>query len=300
VAAASDATILIKGETGTGKDLLANIIHSTGKRNDEAFIRINCAALPDNLLESELFGYNKGAFTGADRDKPGRFEEADKGTILLDEIGDLPLNLQAKLLRVLEDKEFYPLGSRHTKKVDVRILSATNRDLEELIDQKQFREDLYYRLNVIQVTLPPLRKRPSDIPLLIRHLLRKFCSTQNIKTCEISKEALKILLNYNYPGNVRELQNILEHAVIVCQEHIIKPEHLPDALKSRIKRTHTIAHRSPTPRPTSEMSAEHRKILETLESNNWHRAKTAKALNMDRSTLWRKMNMFGIQHKTIT
>lgn len=296
VAAASDATLLIKGETGTGKDLLANIIHSTGKRSDEAFIKVNCAALPDNLLESELFGYNKGAFTGADRDKPGRFEEADKGTILLDEIGDLPLNLQAKLLRVLEDKEFYPLGSRNTKKVDVRILSATNRDLEELIEKRLFREDLYYRLNVIQVTLPPLRERPSDIPLLIRHLLRKFCSTRNLKTCEISKEALKILLNYNYPGNVRELQNILEHAIIVCQEHIIKPEHLPDSLKSRIKKTPPIAHRNPTPRQTSEMSAEHRKILDLLEANNWHRGKTAKALNMDRSTLWRKMNMFGIRN----
>jgi len=297
VAATSDATILIKGETGTGKDLLANIIHSAGRRNDQAFIKVNCAALPDNLLESELFGYSKGAFTGADRDKPGRFEEADKGTILLDEIGDLPLNLQAKLLRVLEDKEFYPLGSRSTKKVNVRILSATNRDLEELIDQRLFREDLYYRLNVIQVTLPALRERRADIPLLIRHILRKLCSTQNIKSCEISKEALKILLNYNYPGNVRELQNILEHAIIVCQENIIKPEHLPVSLKTRLKKIESMPAEPEPIAKSSELSSEHRKIIEALQSNDWHRGRTANALNMDRTTLWRKMKMLGIHRR---
>jgi PAS domain S-box-containing protein len=296
VAAASDATILIKGETGTGKDLLAKIVHSASSRREKAFVKVNCAALPDNLLESELFGYRKGAFTGADRDKPGRFQEADQGTILLDEIGDLPLNLQAKLLRVLEDKEFYPLGSSSTKKVDVRIVSATNRDIEELISRRLFREDLYYRLNVIQVTLPSLRERRADIPLLIRHILRKLCSTHNVKSCEISKEALRILLNYHYPGNVRELQNLLEHAVIVCQGNIIKPEHLPVNLRNHIIEMEASPYEGAAPRKKA-MNDERQQIMVTLEAHDWHRGKTAAALHMDRTTLWRKMISHGIHKK---
>src|SRR5210317_1228371 len=176
VVADSEANVLVEGPTGTGKDLLAKIIHNASRRKDKPFVKVNCAALPDNLLESEMFGYVKGAFTGADRDKPGRFQEAEGGSIFLDEIGDLPLPLQAKLLRVLEDKEFYPLGSRRIKKVDIRIITATNRGLESLVEKNLFREDLYYRLNLFKIELPDLKDRRIDLPILIRHILRRLCT----------------------------------------------------------------------------------------------------------------------------
>ncbi len=297
VVAKSDVTLLIEGATGTGKDLLAKIIHSTSNRSKHPFVKINCAALPEGLLESELFGYIKGAFTGATRDKPGRFQEADQGSIFLDEIGDLPLSLQAKLLRVLEDQEFYPLGSRHTMKVDVRIISATNQRLEKLVEKRKFREDLLYRLNVMQIHLPPLKERPDDIPLIIRHILRKLCSTKGITSHEISKRTLTLLLNYDYPGNIRELQNILEHALIVCQGQIIEPEHLPLSLH----------HRFPnliTEKPLEEEIAdshlkmmypgERETILKLLRSHKWHKSKTARALGVNRTTLWRKMKRLNI------
>jgi len=228
VVAASDATVLIEGATGTGKDLLAKIIHSTSPRRDKPWVKINCAAVPENLLESEFFGYAKGAFTGAESDKPGRFQEADGGTIFLDEIGDLPLALQAKLLRVLEDKEFYPLGSRQIQKVNVRIISATNRNLERLIRERQFREDLFYRLNVVRMELPPLARRREDLPLLIRFVLRKLSAVRAMPPPEMSQGAMRILLNYTYPGNVREMENIIEHAMILCRQGVIAEHHLPD------------------------------------------------------------------------
>ncbi|NOY70011.1 MAG: PAS domain S-box protein [Deltaproteobacteria bacterium] len=297
VVAKSNATILIEGATGTGKDVLASVIHSASKRADKPMVKVNCAALPDNLLESELFGYIKGAFTGADRSKPGRFQEADKGTIFLDEIGDMPLPLQAKLLHVLEDQEFYPLGGRSTVKVDVRIIAATNRGLKNLVKKRQFRKDLFYRLNVIQFELPPLKERGADIPLLIRHIIRKLCTAKANSSCEISKNALKILLNYDYPGNVRELQNILEHALIVCQDDMIEPEHLPDVLLSppelQNDRINIIAENAQKNDAVSNLP-EREKIFELLRQHQWNKGQTAKALGIDRTTLWRKMKRLGI------
>ncbi|MCP3900085.1 MAG: AAA family ATPase, partial [Desulfobacteraceae bacterium] len=290
VVAKSDASILIEGPTGTGKDLLAKVIHSSSDRADQPFVKVNCAALPENLLESELFGYKKGAFTGAEKDKPGRFQEADKGTIFLDEIGDLPLSLQAKFLRVLEDQEFYPLGGRKTIKVDVRIISATNRGLNTLVEEKQFRQDLYYRLNVMHINLPSLKERRDDIPLIISHFVRKLCSTRSIASYDISKDTMKLLLNYHYPGNIRELQNILEHALIVCQGRIIEPEHLPFSLQNEFSAIEVKTIIRDQGHDTSERDL----ILSVLRKHNWHKAKSAKALQMDRTTLWRKMKTLGI------
>jgi PAS domain S-box-containing protein len=291
VVAPSDATVLVEGPTGTGKDLLAKVIHSSSPRAAEPLVKVNCAAIPENLIESEIFGYVKGAFTGADRDKPGRFSDAEGGTIFLDEIGDLPLSLQAKLLRVLEDREFYPLGSRRTRKVDVRIISATNRQLKNLVDQGLFREDLFYRLNVMRIELPPLRQRRGDLPLLIRHIARNLCAARAAAPPAISKTAMQILLNYDYPGNVRELENILEHALIICREAMVQPDHLPDYVR-QVQQT-TAASKSLAGEAESP-SREHRRILAALEKCNGHRCNAARELGMERTTLWRKMKKYGI------
>jgi len=288
--AACDATVLIEGATGTGKDMVAKAIHRASRRASKVLIKVNCAALPQDLLESELFGYAKGAFTGADRDKPGRFQEADGGTIFLDEIGDLPLALQAKLLRVLEDREFYPLGSRRITKVDVRIIAATNRGLDNLVANRQFREDLFYRLNVLHFELPLLKDRPADLPLLIRHIMRRLCAASEKRPPDIADETMEVLLNYDYPGNVRELENVLEHALIVCQEEAITPRHLPATVLNRMA---TRRHHRPTGR-TGDDDAEKGKIIEALRKHDGHRERTAKALGMDRTTLWRKMKRYGI------
>jgi PAS domain S-box-containing protein len=291
VVAASTASVLIEGPTGTGKDLLAKIIHSNSPRAAKPWVKINCAAIPESLLESEFFGYAKGAFTGAERDKPGRFQEADGGTIFLDEIGDLPLSLQAKLLRVLEDKEFYPLGGRHTLKVDVRIISATNRQLDQLVAKRQFREDLFYRLNVVRMELPPLAERRDDLPLLIRHTLRRLCAARALTPPAIAPDALQILLNYSFPGNVREMENMLEHALILCPHGPVQAQHLPEYVHLPKKALRTI---QPSEDPISVASAEARAIAETLARFDGHRGKAARALGMDRSTLWRKMRRYQI------
>ena len=293
VVAATDATILIEGATGTGKDLLAKVVHSASRRSDRPFVKVNCAAIPDNLLESEMFGYVKGAFTGAERDKTGRFQEADGGTIFLDEIGDLPLALQAKLLRVLEDKEFYRLGSRHTVKVNVRIISASNRNIENLVAKRLFREDLYYRLNLFRIELPELRDRQVDLPLLIGHILRRLSAARGGRLPEVSENVMEILLNYHYPGNVRELENILEHAMIICQEETIQPRHLPEYLQRRRTTHKPPAKRSVRPLHASD-AEERDKIISVLQQHNGHRAKTAQALGVERTTLWRKIKKFGI------
>jgi PAS domain S-box-containing protein len=297
VVAASDATVLIEGATGTGKDLLANVLHHASARAEHPLIKVNCAALPDNLLESEMFGYVKGAFTGADRDKPGRFQDADRGSIFLDEIGDMPLSLQAKLLRVLEDREFYPLGSRKTVKVDIRIISATNRGLETLVQEKRFREDLYYRLNVMRLEMPPLCERRDDLPLLISHFLRRLNAGRYHKPPEISEEAMAILLNHPYPGNIRELENILEHALILCQGQIIRRDHLPLILQRHEEMgIPGISKASSVSVPLNEIkdTGEKNTLLTALRKYQWNRGETAKALNINRTTLWRKIKKYHL------
>ncbi len=290
----SDATVLIEGATGTGKDMIAKAIHSCGRRSKKPLIKVNCAALPATLLESELFGYVKGAFTGADRDKPGRFQEADRGTIFLDEIGDLPLSLQAKLLRVLEAREFYPLGSRRITKVDVRIIAATNRGLDQLVASRQFREDLFYRLNVLHFELPLLKHRTGDLPLLIRHIMRRLCAASEKRAPAISEAAMGVLLNYDYPGNVRELENVLEHALIICQEDSIEPRHLPSTVMNRMAARNHRHHRAGG-KSEDEEAEEKERIVNALRENDGRREQTAKALGMDRTTLWRKMKRYGIE-----
>ncbi len=294
--AASNTTVLIEGPTGTGKDLLTKVIHNASPRAGRPLIKVNCAALPDNLLESELFGYAKGAFTGAEQDKPGRFQDAHGGTLFLDEIGDLPLTLQAKLLRVLEDREFYPLGSRRPVQVDVRIVSATNRELDRLVQEGRFRADLFYRLNVLRLELPPLKDRPRDLPLLIDHILQRLCAEKNRTVERITEPALAILLNHDYPGNVRELENILEHALIICTGPEITPRHLPLALQAPL----SLCPSAP-PDPTSfqesapvDQDDEAHRILAALARHGGHRGRTAAHLGMDRSTLWRKIKRYRI------
>lgn len=223
----SPATILIRGESGTGKELIAQAIHYQSGRSGRPLVKVNCAALPETLLESELFGHVKGAFTGAVTDRPGRFEAAHGGTIFLDEIGDVPLGLQAKLLRVLQEREFERLGSNRTVKVDARVIAATNQDLETAVRENRFREDLYFRLNVVPILIPPLRERREDIPPLLDHFLRKY-ATENAKGIRgLAREARDALLRYDYPGNIRELENIIEHAVVLCRADVIGLEDLP-------------------------------------------------------------------------
>lgn len=226
----SGATTLLLGQSGTGKELFAKAIHSLSPRKDGPFVAVNCGALPDTLLESELFGYKAGAFTGARTDKPGRFELADGGTVFLDEIGDMPQNLQVKLLRFLQDKTFEPLGGVSQVRADVRVVAATNRNLEDAVAEGTFRQDLFYRLNVVTLTLPPLTSRQEDLPLLVDHFLQEFNALRNKSIRGVSEDAMAVLLRHDFPGNVRELENILEYAFILCPDGFIQVEHLPEYL----------------------------------------------------------------------
>lgn len=295
VIAASDTTVLIGGETGTGKDLLAKVLHNLSPRAGGPFVKVNCAALPENLLESELFGFVRGAFTGAERDKPGRFALAGGGTIFLDEIGELPLGLQAKLLRVLEDRTYYPLGSPRVSEADVRVLVATNRKLQDMVADQTFREDLFYRLNVVHFELPALRERRADLPLLIQHFLGRLSLKENRYVRGISDEALQALLAYHYPGNVRELQNILEHALILCQGDLLGLEHLPASLRRLERQAADDEARLLAGRPLKPVQdVERRRILAVLKRHGWRRKEAAADLGMDRTTLWRKMKRYGL------
>jgi PAS domain S-box-containing protein len=286
----TNSTILILGETGTGKDLVAKAIHYNSPRKDKPFIKVSCAALPETLLESELFGHKKGAFTGAIKDKPGRFELADGGTIFLDEVGEMSLSVQVKLLRVLEEQEFESLGDIKSTKVDVRIIAATNKDLNKAIKEGKFREDLFYRLNVVPIFLPPLRDRRDDIPLLIEHLIKKFNKGRGRDVRSVSRRAMALLLDNDWSGNVRQLENAIEYAFIHCEGLTIKIEHLPGEIRSR-KRLFLEKEK-----PLEEIEKE--VILSALKRNNYDRGKTALELRISRTTLWRRMKKYGIHRRT--
>lgn len=291
--ATSESTVLIEGPTGSGKELFARAIHNLSGRKKKKFLAVNCGALPDTLLESELFGYVKGAFTDAKKDKPGRFALAKGGTIFLDEIGDISPATQAKLLRVLQEKEYEPLGSTETIKADVRIIAATNKNLRELAGRGQFRDDLYYRLNIVKLTLPPLADRRDDIPLLIEHFIRKFNAKKGKNIEDISSKALAVLMKHEFPGNIRELENIIEHAFVLCRGSEIKIEHLPSELLGDLSKTgHTENKSIEIMRDQAEVTS----ITNTLRKHEGNRNKAASALGINKSTLWRKIKKYGITY----
>ena len=288
--AASESTVLIEGESGTGKELVARAIHDLSPRTKKPFVAVNCGALPDTLLESELFGYKAGAFTGADRDKPGRFAAARGGTLFLDEIADVSPALQVRLLRVLQERCYEPLGSNATQKSDVRIVAASNRPLQTAVDQGHFRKDLFYRINVVRIELPPLRERTEDVPLLVDHFIGRLDRLQNKDITGISPEVMTILASHDYPGNVRELENIIEHAFVLCPAGQIDVQHLPRQIQP------LVAGHSPTPLPGKTIEEmEKWIILEALKRNHWNRKATATELGIHKSTLYRKITALGIE-----
>ena len=289
--ASSESTVLIEGPTGSGKELVAKAIHNLSKRAKRKYVAVNCGALPDTLLESELFGYKRGAFTDAKKDKPGRFALADGGTLFLDEISDISTALQVNLLRVLQEKEYEPLGATTTVKANVRVIAATNKRLAEQVARGAFREDLYYRLNIVRIALPPLTDRREDVPLLVNHFIRLFNAEQGKRIQGISQAALALLMRHPFPGNVRELQNIIEHAVVLCRSERIEIDCLPAQLvEGGLASSKTQSKSTVSPLLDAEAQA----ILRTLREHDGHRGKTAAALGIDKSTLWRKMKKYAI------
>lgn len=284
--ARSDSTVLIEGETGTGKEVLARTLHDLSERSEQPYVGVNCGALPDTLLESELFGYKAGAFTDARIDKKGVFAAAKAGTILLDEIGDTSSAFQVRLLRVLEEKKFQPLGSTEQQNSEARIVAATNHNLENLVKDSLFRQDLFYRLNIITLKLPPLRQRKEDIPLLVEHFIGKMSESKNRLIQRIDNNAMAVLLAHDYPGNIRELENVIEHAFVLCSDETISEDHLPAYLKNSSLQT---------PARASFADAEKAAIMSALEQNNYNRNKTAQALGVHKSTLFRKIKKLSIE-----
>jgi formate hydrogenlyase transcriptional activator len=300
--APTDSTVLIYGETGTGKELIARAVHNLSSRKSNAFVKLNCAAIPTGLLESELFGHEKGAFTGAISQRVGRFELAHRGTVFLDEIGEIPLELQPKLLRVLQEREFERLGSSRTLHSDARLIAATNRDLEKMVEEQQFRSDLYYRLNVFPIRIPALRERPEDIPLLVRHFVEQFSRRNQRAIDTIPSDTMEALVRYHWPGNIRELQNVVERAVIVSRGPVLN---VPVAdLRIRTQsRAKAEAAEAAQPQPAENLrdmlgDAERQQILNALEQANWLVSGpngAAARLGMKRSTLQFRMRKLGIR-----
>jgi len=285
--ARSDSTVLIQGESGVGKELVARVLHELSPRSRKKMVAVNCSALPDTLLESELFGHKAGAFTDARKDRKGRFAQAKGGTLFLDEIGDITPALQAKLLRVLQEKEYEPLGASESVKADVRIIAATNRDLAAMVKEGTFRQDLFYRINVIKLTIPPLRKRKEDIPLLVKHFIEKFNRLQGKEILDVSPDVMKALMQHDYPGNVRELENIIEHAFVLCNDVILRLEHLPSELQPSTSTSASIPKNN-----LQQLEADF--LLAALEKNGWNREKTAAELGMHKSTLFRKIKKLNL------
>ena len=288
--AVSESAVLLEGESGTGKELFARAIHNLSPRENGPLISVNCGALPDTLLESELFGYKTGAFTDAKKDKPGRFALAEGGTIFLDEIGELSMAMQVKLLRVLEDKVYEPLGSIQSVKADVRVITASNKNLFKMVEDGLFRQDLYYRINIVKIIIPPLRTRREDIPLLIDHFIGKFNRLRGKTIINVSPRTLAILMKHDYPGNVRELENIIEHAFILCPQGMIEPRHLPEYLLPLDQKVYL-----PSSPSLSFKEVEADFIRAVLEKNDWNRQASARELGIHKTTLYRKIKSLQIE-----
>ncbi len=288
-AAQSDAPVVIYGESGTGKELVASAIHTLSKRKEAPLVKVNCAALNENLLESELFGHTKGAFTGADRTRVGRFEAANNGVIFLDEIGDLPLATQTKLLRVLQEQEIERVGDHNPIAIDVRIIAATNKDLGKLMSEEKFRDDLYYRIGVIPIVLPPLRDRQEDVPLLIEFFLDRARLKTGKDISVINKEALNLMATYSWPGNIRELINVIEYAFVICPGGVITPEHLP------VHFTNTDARPASSGNFGKRASSDRRQLLlDTLKQTGGNKSEAARLLGISRVTLWKQLKKYEI------
>lgn len=289
--APSDSTVLIVGQSGTGKEMVADAVHYSSRRCARPYVKINCAAFPENLLESELFGYEKGAFTGADKQKKGKFEVANGGTLFLDEIGDMPLPMQAKLLRVLEQGEFERLGGNEVIRVDTRFIAATNQNLSKLMQEKRFRNDLFYRLNTVIIILPPLVERSQDIPILVGHFLEKFATQMSKKVPKVTQEAMGLILSYPWPGNVRELANVMERAVIFSEAGEIRPCHLPP----NVQKGYAESTPETLPSDLSLESVESRHISDVLKLAKGNKNEAARLLGIHRETLYKKIKRYNIQ-----
>jgi transcriptional regulator with PAS, ATPase and Fis domain len=289
----TDAPVLIQGQSGTGKELVARAIHEESPRKEEPFIKVNCAALNENLLESELFGHEKGSYTGADRTRIGRFEAAHEGTIFLDEIGDIPLSTQVKLLRVLEEKEIERVGDQKPIPVDVRIISATNKDLENLIAQELFREDLFFRINVFPLECPPLSERLDDIHLIVQSFIEQNAAKSKKNIVGLTPDAMETLLTYSWPGNVRELRNAIEYAFVLCSENWINKEHLPPKITANGKKLFANQLRK-----SVSLKEGRKKMIETLRQVGGNQSEAARILGVSRVTVWKRIKKYGIDLKT--